>query len=156
MTDHRNLILILEDSVNRLALMREALETSEIGIRSFDNVWSMRRELEQVLAQACVISLDFDLSNSLVRHPGDGMDAVQMLNRQRPVCPVIVHTSLPEGGREMAQALRGGGWRVEQVIFNHREAVADWRTAVDTLTTRSNPDQWICGKATSTPSFGLG
>lgn len=57
-----------------------------------------------------------------------------MLNRHKPSCPVIVHTSLREDGQKMVQALRGGGWRVEQVIFNTREALADWLAAVEELT----------------------
>ena len=136
MTDRRDLILILEDSPKRLTLMRKALERLpvQIEIRHWDNAWSMQKEAGQWLSQACLISLDFDLSNSPVRSPGGGMDAVQMLNWHKPVCPVIVHTSLPEDGRRMAQALRGGGWRVEQVILNTREALKDWLYAVEELT----------------------
>jgi hypothetical protein len=33
----------------------------------------------------------------------------------------------------MEQALRVSGWRVEQVVFNRREAVADWLAAVEQL-----------------------
>lgn len=114
MTTSRNLVLILEDSPNRLALMRDGLESHSktLEIRHWDNTGTMRKELGQVLPQASLISLDFDLSNSTTKNPGDGMDAVQKLNRRKPVCPVIVHTSLAEHGRRMAQALRGGGWRV--------------------------------------------
>ena len=136
MTDRRDLILILEDSPNRLSLMRKGLESLpvQIEIRYWDNAGSMQKEAGQWLPQACLISLDFDLSNSPVRSPGDGMDVIQMLNWHKPVCPVIVHTSLPEDGRRMAQALRGGGWRVEQVILNTREALKDWLYAVEELT----------------------
>jgi hypothetical protein len=136
MTDCRDVILILEDSPKRLALMRKALDSlpAQIEVRHWDNAWAMQKEAAQWLPQTCLISLDSDLSNSPVGNPGDGMDAVQMLNWHKPVCPVIVHTSLPEDGRKMAQALRGGGWRVEQVIFNTREALADWLYAVEELT----------------------
>ena len=131
----RNLILILEDSPHRLALMRDALESlaAQIEVRHWDSAWAMQKEAGQCLSQACLISLDFDLSNSPSRNPGDGMDAVQMLNRHKPVCPIIVHTSLREDGQKMTQALRGNGWRVEQVIFNRREAVADWLATVEYL-----------------------
>ena len=131
----RNLILILEDSPHRLALMRDALESlaAQIEVRHWDSAWAMQKEAGQCLSQACLISLDFDLSNGPTRNPGDGMDAVLMLNRHKPVCPIIVHTSLAEDGQKMTQALRGNGWRVEQVIFNRREAVADWLATVEYL-----------------------
>jgi hypothetical protein len=65
------------------------------------------------------------------------MDAVAMLNRQKPVCPVIVHTSLAQTDQKMARALRGSGWTVERVMLDRREAVADWRDAVERLTATS-------------------
>jgi hypothetical protein len=142
MTDCRDLVVILEASPNRLAPMRDALasRSSDIEIRSFDNVWAMRKELLPLLAQACLISLDCNLSNSSTKNPGNGMDAVQILNRQEPVCPVIVHTSLAEDGRAMEQALRGGGWHVEQVVFNRREALADWIAAAEELVSKLGKD----------------
>ena len=110
MTDRHNLILILEDSANRLTLMREALESLSVQIEicHWDNAWAMKKEAVQWLAQACLISLDFDLSNSPVRSPGDGLDAVQMLKRHKPVNPVIVQTSLAEDDHKMVRALRSG------------------------------------------------
>ena len=59
------------------------------------------------------------------------MDVVSLLIRHEPVCPVIVHTSLPAESAAMARALREHGWTV--VLFNKREAVADWRDAVQSL-----------------------
>ena len=127
MTDCRDVILILEDSLNRLNRMREALDSlpGQFEIQHWDNAWKMQKEAAQWMSRACLISLDFDLSNSSTRNPGNGMDAVDMLNRQKPVCPVIVHTSLPNDGLKIAMALRAGGWTVEQVILSKREAVAD-------------------------------
>ena len=136
MAKRRNLILILEDSSNRLALMREALDSlpGQFEVEQWDNVRKMQKEAAQLLPRACLISLDYDLSNSPTRNPGDGLDAVNLLNQQQPVCPVIVHTSLPQAGQKMVMALRGGGWTVEQVVFNKREALTDWRDAVAELT----------------------
>jgi hypothetical protein len=93
----------------------------------------MRKEIGLLLGGACLISLDFDLSNGPTKNPGDGMDAVQMLIRSGPVCPVIVHSSLAEDGRTMVRALRAAGWRAEQVIFNRREAAAEWLALVEDL-----------------------
>lgn len=136
MSDRRNLILILEDSPNRLALMREALDglPAQLEIRHWHYVGRMQREAAQFLPRACLISLDFDLSYSANQNPGNGMDAVNLLNQQKPVCPVIVHTALPNDGLKMALALRGGGWTVEQVILNTQAAMVDWRAAVAELT----------------------
>jgi CheY-like chemotaxis protein len=150
MTGSRTIVLILEDSANRLALMRDVLErrSSYIEVRSFDNAWALRKELAHLLPQVCLISLDFDLSNSSVKSPGDGMDVVQALIRHKPICPIIVHTSLAEDGRTMARALRAGGWRVEQVIFNRREAVAEWLAAVNMLADGLGPNEpavWFDG-----------
>ncbi len=136
MPDHRNLVLILEDNPNRLALMQTALKDlpRPFEIRHWDNVRQMQVDAARCLDQACLISLDFDLTGSSVRNPGDGLDAVSLLLRQKPVCPVVIHTSLSRTGLQMAEALRKGGWTVEQVMLNRREAVSDWREAVEQLT----------------------
>jgi CheY-like chemotaxis protein len=153
MHDRRNLVLILEDNPTRLALMREALDDSpeEYEIHHWDCVGKMQAEAVRLMPKVCLISLDFDLSNSTTRNPGDGMDAVAMLNQQKPVCPVIVHTSLAQTGQKMARALRGGGWTVERVMLDKREAVVDWRGAVERLTATSAVGSGADSKKRSAP-----
>jgi hypothetical protein len=51
--------------------------------------------------------------------------------------PILVHAS---DGRKMAQALKGGGRRVEQVLFNRRDGMADWLAAVEELTPHLGAD----------------
>jgi hypothetical protein len=62
------------------------------------------------------------------------MDAVDILLWHQPACPVIIHTSLPAESALMARALRQGGWLVQQVLFNRRDAVDQWRDFVLELT----------------------
>jgi len=56
--------------------------------------------IQLVFASASLISLDYDLSNSRTPNPGDGLDAVNLLNHHKPACPVIVHTSLAAGRKD--------------------------------------------------------
>ena len=132
----RKTILALEDSDRRIELMRAALVTipGQLEIQRWDNTRAMRAELAPWLPRACLISLDYDLGDSPTRNPGTGMDAVDILLWHQPACPVIIHTSLPAESALMARALRQGGWLVQQVLFNRRDAVDQWRDFVLELT----------------------
>lgn len=128
--------MILEDSDARVELMCEAIDSCSAGfkIQRFDSVSAMRAQAQHWKSSACLISLDYDLSNSRTPNPGTGVDAVKLLAGIPPFCPVIVHTSLAEAGRLMASTLQQQGWTVEQVRLNRREAVALWLGAVEALT----------------------
>lgn len=132
MTTARKTILVLEDGDRRIELMRKALLTvpGQPEIQRWDNAWALCAELARWLPRACLISLDFDLRDSPTPNPGDGMDAVGALLRHQPACPIIIHTSLPAAAAAMERALRDGGWTVEQVLLNHREAFDQWRDTV--------------------------
>ncbi|HEY5911356.1 MAG TPA: response regulator [Verrucomicrobiae bacterium] len=136
MDNERKNILVLEDSETRIGLMREALGTlpGSFTLQCWDNVWAMRKQMPRWLPSAYLISLDYDLGDSRTPNPGNGMDAVQALSGHQPMCPIIVHTSLSQEGREMVRALRERGWSAEQVLFNKREAVQEWLNAVEMLT----------------------
>ena len=133
--DNRKTILILEDNDTRVELMSEALAAfpGRFTVQRYDNVSAMRAAAQQWLLSACLISLDYALDGSCVKNPGNGMDAVQMLTEHTPVCPVIVHTSLPETGGLMTQSLREHGWTAEQVRFGNQEAVQDWISTVERM-----------------------
>jgi hypothetical protein len=107
----------------------------------------MRAELAQWLPMACLISLDFDLSDSPTRNPGTGMDAVNMLLQHHPVCPVIIHTSLPAESGMMARALRQGGWTVDQVLFNRTSLGPTPRAnTCDCISSGMGPGTWLVGR----------
>jgi hypothetical protein len=140
MTDQRDIILILEDNPARLELMQAEIKvlTGQFEIRQWDSVWKMTTEGSKTFHRACLISLDYNLSESRLRSPGNGMDAVQMLNRHTPFCPVIVHTSLVMEGEKMARALRERGWVVEQAPLKTRESVHQWRIVAEALIGKIN------------------
>ena len=125
----------------RLELMRAALDLlpDDFEIHHWDSVCKMRKEFAQWLTSASLISLDYDLSNSRTPNPGDGLDAVNMLNRRKVACPVIVHTSLAAESNVMAKALREHDWTVEQVLFRTRDQAAAWGKLVAELTCLDEP-----------------
>jgi hypothetical protein len=130
-------ILVLEDNHNRLEAMQAALASLAVPltIRDWDSAWTMRREAATCFSKTCLISLDYDLSDGRARgqNTGNGMDAVGFLCKHKPFCPVIVHTSLPDESRLMAEALEQAGWPVQQIPLNSQARVMEWRQTVEAL-----------------------
>ena len=125
----RSTILILEDNLNRLDAMRDAVESlgKHPHVQHWDNAPQMIAEAADFFANACLISLDYDLSASLTtagQSPGNGMDVVRSLVKRKPFCPVIIHSSLPNQSRRLAEALQWRGWTAKQVPLSKREEIA--------------------------------
>lgn len=128
-------ILVLEDNPNRLEAMQTALVSLPVPltIRHWDSAWTMRQEAAASFSETCLISLDYDLRDARVtgQKTGNGMDAVRFLCQQKPFCPVIVHTSLSDEARLMAETLKQAGWRVRQIPLNSQERIEEWRQTVE-------------------------
>jgi len=112
---------ILEDDVDgRQARFREALK--ELGpVTYYDNAPDFLCWLAQNLASLRLLSLDHDLGPSRDRNgerfdPGEGMQIVDFLVTQRPVCPVIVHSSNPVRSPTMVRRLEEAGWSAERIV----------------------------------------
>jgi hypothetical protein len=134
MSKSPDIIAILEDSLDRVETMRRIVASLavDLELRHFDHAREMRSLLPAAFAKTRLISLDYSLegSRSASPWPGSGMDAVDLLIRREPVCPVIVHTSSPGQSRRMAEALAGAGWTVRRVDFGSRDREEKWREAV--------------------------
>ena len=135
MNKSRNCIVILEDNLDRLEILRGIVESlpGNFELRHIDSVDGLRSLASNGFACVRLLSLDFSLDNSSASRPGTGMDAVQFLIKRGPVCPVIVHTASAGDSRKMAAALTGKGWSVKQVSFGSRDRVEKWRAAAMTL-----------------------
>jgi hypothetical protein len=142
-----NLIAILEDDCERVAAMREALTKTNHAESTvfFDRSSHMIGWLNENLPSTDLISLDHDLAfirgtDGRQIDPGDGRDVARWLSGQRPVCPIMIHTSNSTGADSMRFALEDAGWRVVRV---YPEAGVGWvyqqwvGTAVSLLQTGS-------------------
>ncbi|HID98692.1 MAG TPA: hypothetical protein EYP59_00155 [Thiotrichaceae bacterium] len=117
------LIAILEDDERRTLAMRLILKQKQPECLQafFDNAPEMIAWLKNNLSSVTLISLDHDLGPNRdkkgeVFDPGIGREVVDFLVSQRPICPVIIHTTNPQGGEGMKWALEEGGWQHETVI----------------------------------------
>ena len=111
--------MILEDDGERIGDFRRAVDQLGAGFRL--KLWhdapSMLADCDTVLPTACLISLDHDLNPmpGVSEDPGTGLEVAEHIGKQKPACPVVVHTSNHERRWSMFNELRFGGWAVEIV-----------------------------------------
>jgi len=118
----KNIILILDDSEERLAAMQSLLNESypEYEITLFNNAPDTIEWIKENIASVILMSLDHDLGPNRQRDgqvfdPGTGKDVVDYLETQKPVCPIIVHSSNYEGRDRMIFSLEAAGWATSYV-----------------------------------------
>ena len=85
----------------------------------------MIQELPGLLASATLLSLDHDLykQDKSDPDPGCGRDVANYLARQKPTCPIIIHSTNTDAAWGMHNELAAVGWKVE--IIHHLDE-ADW------------------------------
>jgi hypothetical protein len=111
-------ILMLEDSADRLARFAAVMQTVAPGVpfRTWRSAWVMVREVCAFLPAARLISLDHDLAaEEGDEDPGDGLDVVRFLVQQRQPCPVIIHSSNRQRSDWMAGEMELAGWVYHRV-----------------------------------------
>ena len=107
--------LILEDNPSRVEAFHESF--NQYGQAKKIHIWRitahMIAELDSLLPNASLISLDYDLYKQSENDPdpGCGRDVANYLSEQKPVCPIVIHSTtlmlhgvcimnyLPVGGR---------------------------------------------------------
>lgn len=113
------MVLILEDNDERIAAFESVVARLEPGIdlRVWRDAHTFMAEAGYLLSRTVLISLDHDLNRmpGAVRDPGDGLEVATWLAQQRPVCPVIVHSTNHERVESMINELRFGGWTWDRV-----------------------------------------
>ena len=111
--------MILEDNDERIRAFESAV--ASLGLYFRLRLWrdapTMIAECLPVLPECCLISLDHDLNlmPGVTQDPGTGLEVAELLARQHPVCPVILHTSNAERRWSMHNEFRFGHWSVEIV-----------------------------------------
>ncbi len=117
--NQRRTIIILEDNADRIRDFRTAvvLLGSEYRLQLWWDAPTMLTECLPVLSKCCLISLDHDLHPmpGAMQDPGSGLEIAELLGKQHPVCPVIIHTSNAERRWSMYNEFRFGKWTVEIV-----------------------------------------
>ena len=119
--------LVLEDNPNRTAAFQNAAklgrQTEEIRIWRIAS--QMIQELPTVLSGATLLSLDHDLykQDESDPDPGSGRDVANYLAKQKPLCPVIIHSTNTNAAWGMHNELTHAGWKVE--IIHHLDE-ANW------------------------------
>jgi hypothetical protein len=127
------LIAILEDDERRIQAMRQILRQKlpKWSSHFFDNAPDMIVWLKEALLKVSLISLDHDLGQNRERNgeifdPGIGRNVVDFLVTQKPICPVIIHTTNMIGGEGMKYVLSQAGWYYERVVpFGDIEWIED-------------------------------
>jgi len=133
------LIAILEDDERRAEAMRQeiAQRFPSFDCIIFENAPDMNAWLKDSLEKVTIMSLDHDLGSNSERSekvfdPGVGRDVVDFLETQKPIYPVIIHTTNSFGGDGMRYALEDAGWTVKRVVpFNDLSWIRDeWIEAI--------------------------
>jgi len=114
-----NLILILEDNDDRIRNFTNAVTSlgEEFSMKIWNDSPTMIAELPAKINRACLISLDHDLNPQpgISTDPGTGMEVAEALAKQKPVCPVLIHSTNYEKAWSMHNELRFAGWLVDRV-----------------------------------------
>jgi hypothetical protein len=112
-------IMILEDNEARLQAFQAAVVSlgPDFCLRCWHDAPTMMAECLPGLPNCCLISLDHDLHPmpGATQDPGTGLEVAELLGRQEPVCPVIIHTSNSERRWSMHNEFRFGHWQVTVV-----------------------------------------
>lgn len=118
------MIVILEDNEDRQTIMRHCLEglTAAQPIHFFETAFETIEWLKIHLSETQFIALDHDLemlegddTNELI-DPGTGRDVADYLATQKPVCPVIIHTTNFPAGVGMEMTLKETGWKTKRIV----------------------------------------
>ena len=119
--------LVLEDNPKRTEAFQNAAKL--FGKSEEVRIWriaaQMIQELPGLLPGATLLSLDHDLykQDESDPNPGCGRDVANFLARQKPLCPVIIHSTNTDAAWGMHNELTSAGWEVE--IIHHLDE-ADW------------------------------
>ncbi len=113
------LLLILDDDHTRLRGFDEVVHRlgNEWVIRAWRTAPAMIAEIDSLLGDAQLISLDHDLYKDAPSDPdpGSGRVIADLLSRRNPVCPVIVHSTNTDAAWGMFNELASAKWKVELV-----------------------------------------
>jgi len=124
-------LLVLDDDRERLRGFEGILPHlgNDWILHSWRNAPSMRAQVDALLAEAELISLDHDLYRDAATDPdpGTGRIIADLLAEKDPVCPVIVHSTNTDAAWGMFNALASGRWTVELV---HHTNQAEWIAAL--------------------------
>ena len=131
--------MLLEDNGDRIREFETAVRS--LDLHFFLKLWrdapSMIAECPQFFSSAALISLDHDLNpiSDDSPDPGTGLEVAEFLARQKPVCPVIIHTSNFERRWSMHNELRFANWQTEIVLsFGEDWIRTSWLQKVKELT----------------------
>jgi hypothetical protein len=112
------LILILEDNEDRIRNFQRAIQSlDKFSCKIWFAAPSMITDLPSILNQANLISLDHDLNPqpNVTTDPGTGLEVAEFLAKQKPICPVLIHSTNFERAWSMHNELRFAGWPVERI-----------------------------------------
>ena len=116
-------IVILEDNEERQAVLRACLanQFSQCDACIFDDPGEMIRFLRKHLPETLVISLDHDLElkpgpDGHCIDPGTGREVADYLAEEKPVCPVIIHTTNTQAAVSMRRVLQDAHWKTRRVV----------------------------------------
>ena len=116
-------IVILEDNLDRRAVMRDCLverfpqHPARFFVTAGETIAFLQNNLPQVLAIA--LDHDLDLISIVPRRnldPGSGRDVADFLATKSPTCPVLIHTTNAPAAVGMRRELDESGWTTGRVI----------------------------------------
>jgi hypothetical protein len=115
-------IVVLEDDQRRVDAMRDRLADRFYQFEHvfFDSAAELKQYLEKHLSEVIALSLDHDLelkvdSAGMTHDAGTGREVADYLARQKPICPVIIHSTNEFGALGMEGVLQEAGWQTCRV-----------------------------------------
>lgn len=116
-------IAILEDNLDRQAVMRECLADRfyTFDAHFFDDSSEMIQFLDSHLTETVAIALDNDLElkpgpDGRMIDPGSGVQVAEYLSTKPAICPVVIHTTNTIAAESITASLKAAGWRTRRVV----------------------------------------
>lgn len=131
-------IIVLEDNEDRKIAMRAVLQKwPNYPVAMFETAPGVIEFLKDALNDAIVISLDHDLElrpdgSGRFMDCGTGREVADFLAREKPVCPVVIHTTNSAAAVGMEMVLEEAGWKTFRVVpFDDLEWIpTDWQKTI--------------------------
>lgn len=118
-TEQTSLVFMLEDDHDRISRFAAVLSSHRSGLRFVH--WRTSQAFIKSFASLPdppkLIALDHDLfvDDPSDPDPGDGRDVAAYLAKQKPIAPILIHSSNSIAADSMLFTLRDSGWNVDRI-----------------------------------------
>ncbi len=111
------MLIMLEDDLDRIERFTTVLAEQQILYEYARTAQDFIQLYQRQPAPPLLIALDHDLftDNDGDPDPGDGRDVATFLATQRPLAPVLIHSTNALAADSMVYTLEEAGWMVDRI-----------------------------------------